>query len=119
MHTVEPMLNGWRHKQVTMIGNIYNVQQKSPTGLFFIWIIMNHYFNCVPRHTKEFESITLDVPKENVEEVLYLARTLADEKNITARRSFGEIVRGVYYQLMDKNYDRKNRKTSQRRGRDS
>tara|TARA_B100001741_G_scaffold217503_1_gene180278 strand:+ start:206 stop:448 length:243 start_codon:yes stop_codon:yes gene_type:complete len=80
---------------------------------------MNHYFNCVPRHTKEFESITLDVPKENVEEVLYLARTLADEKNITARRSFGEIVRGVYYHLMDKNYDRKNRKTSQRRGRDS
>ena len=82
---------------------------------FFILNIMNHYFNCVPSGTKEFESITLDVPTESVEEVLYLARTLADEKNITARRSFGEIVRGVYYHLMEKNYDRKNRKTSQRR----
>tara|TARA_B100000287_G_scaffold288247_1_gene271654 strand:- start:2193 stop:2435 length:243 start_codon:yes stop_codon:yes gene_type:complete len=78
---------------------------------------MNHYFNCTPRGTEEYESITIDVPTEHVEEVLYYVRTISDEKNITARKAFSDVVRGVYYQLMEKNYDRKNRKNAQRRGR--
>lgn len=78
---------------------------------------MNHYINCTPRGTEEYESITLDIPTEHVDEILFYARTISDEKNITARRAFGEVVRGVYYQLMEKNYDRKNRKNAQRRGR--
>ena len=78
---------------------------------------MNHYFNCTPRQCEEYESITLDIPTEHVEEVLFYARTIADEKNIPARKAFTEVVRGVYYQLMEKNYDRKNRKNAQRRGR--
>ena len=78
---------------------------------------MNHYINCTPRGTEEYESITLDIPTEHVDEILFYARTISDEKNITARRAFGEVVRGVYYQLMEKNYDRKNRKNAKRRGR--
>ena len=78
---------------------------------------MNHYINCTPRGTEEYESITLDIPTEHVDEILFYARTIADEKNITARKAFGDVVRGVYYQLMEKNYDRKNRKNAQRRGR--
>ena len=65
---------------------------------------MNHYFNCTPRGTEEYESITIDVPTEHVEEVLYYVRTISDEKNITARKAFSDVVRGVYYQLMEKNY---------------
>lgn len=72
---------------------------------------MNHYVNCTPRLCEDYESITLDVPTEHVEEMLYLSRLLADEKNITARKAFVDLVRGVYYKLIEKNYDRKNRKT--------
>jgi hypothetical protein len=78
---------------------------------------VNYYINCAPRGTDDYESVTLDIPTSDVEEILYLARTLSEEKNITARKAFGDVVRGVYYQLMEKNYDRKNRKNAQRRGR--
>jgi hypothetical protein len=78
---------------------------------------MNHYVNCTPRMCEEYESITLDIPTEYVDEVLYYARALADEKNINERKAFGEMIRNVYYQLIEKNYDRKNRKNGQRRGR--
>ncbi len=77
---------------------------------------MNHYVNCAPRGSDDYESITLDVPTKNVEEVLHLARTLADEHNVDVRRAFSDIVRGVYHNLTE-NYDSKNRKNDQRRRR--
>jgi|TARA_B100000035_G_scaffold29443_1_gene22623 hypothetical protein len=79
---------------------------------------MNHYVNCTPKSCEEYESVTLDIPTEFVDEVLYYARTLADEKNIQQRRAFGDLVRNVYQQLTEKSYDRKNRKNGKRRGRD-
>ena len=77
---------------------------------------MNHYLNCAPRGSTDYESITLDVASQNVDEVLQYARTLADEHNVSARRAFADIVRGVYNNLTE-NYDRKNRKNDQRRRR--
>ena len=79
---------------------------------------MNHYVNCTPKSCEEYESVTLDIRTEFVDEVLYYARTLADEKNIQQRRAFGDLVRNVYQQLTEKSYDRKNRKNGKRRGRD-
>jgi len=75
---------------------------------------MNYYVNCTPKNCQEYESVTLDVPTEDAETILYYARVLADEKNITARRAFGDIVRDVYEKLLEKNYDRKNRKNRKR-----
>ena len=75
---------------------------------------MNYYVNCTPRNCNEYESVTLDVPTENAEEVLYYARLLSEEKNISARKAMSEIVKEVYDKLITKNYDRKNRKNRKR-----
>lgn len=75
---------------------------------------MNYYVNCTPRGTDEYENICLDIPTSDMEEVLYYARVLSDEKNISSRKAFGDLVKGVFNQLMEKNYDRKNRKNRRR-----
>lgn len=56
----------------------------------------------------------MDIPTSDVEDFLYYVRLLADERNISSRRAFGELVRGVYQQLMEKEYDRQDRKSRQR-----
>ncbi|BCU96751.1 MAG: hypothetical protein CM15mV13_2010 [uncultured marine virus] len=63
---------------------------------------MNHYLNCTPRECREYESVTLDVPTEAVDDILTYARILSDEKNITARKAMTDIVRGVYNELFEK-----------------
>ena len=42
---------------------------------------------------------------------------LADQKNVSARKAFTDMVKSTYDQLMEKDYDRKNRKNVKRRGR--
>ena len=54
------------------------------------------------------------IPTSDVEDFLYYVRLLADERNISSRRAFGELVKGVYQQLMEKEYDRQDRKSRQR-----
>ena len=56
----------------------------------------------------------MDIPTQDVEDFLYYVRLLADERNISSRRAFGELVKGVYQQLMEKEYDRQARKSRQR-----
>ena len=56
----------------------------------------------------------MDIPTSDVEDFFYYVRLLADERNISSRRAFGELVKGVYQQLMEKEYDRQDRKSRQR-----
>ena len=56
----------------------------------------------------------MDIPTQDVEDFLYYVRLLADERNISSRRAFGELVKGVYQQLMEKEYERQDRKSRQR-----
>ena len=56
----------------------------------------------------------MDIPTQDVEDFLYYVRLLADERNISSRRAFGELVKGVYQQLMEKEYARQDRKSRQR-----
>ena len=56
----------------------------------------------------------MDIPTSDVEDFIYYVRLLADERNISSRRAFGELVKGVYQQLMEKEYDRQDRKSRQR-----
>ena len=56
----------------------------------------------------------MDIPTQDVEDFLYYVRLLADERNISSRRAFGELVKGVYQQLMENEYERQDRKSRQR-----
>ena len=56
----------------------------------------------------------MDIPTSDVEDFLYYVRLLADERNFSSRRAFGELVKGFYQQLMEKEYDRQDRKSRQR-----
>ena len=78
---------------------------------------MNMYVNLCPKYTENSETITVAVPTEYMDEFTQLVNTLADEKNITSRKAFSDIVRTTFNYLMEKDYDRKNRKNDKRRGR--
>lgn len=78
---------------------------------------MNMYVNLCPPYTETSETLTLDIPPHEMDILLQYVHVLADEKNISARRAFSDMVRYTFDQLMEKDYDRKNRKNGKRRGR--
>ena len=90
-------------------------------GVFFsAWrLTMNLYVNLCPPYTQRSDTVTVDVPAEHMEQFMQYVHILKDEKNISARRAFLEMVEGTYENLMGKDYDRKNRKNAKRRGRNS
>jgi hypothetical protein len=79
---------------------------------------MNMYVNlCSKTYAEKSETLTLDVPPDLMDSFMQYVHVLADEKNISARRAFQDMVQGTYEQLMEKDYERKNRKNAKRRGR--
>jgi len=72
---------------------------------------------CVQHTQKKSETLTLDVPPDQMDMFMQYVHVIAEEKNITARRAFLDMVQGTYEQLMEKDYERKNRKNAKRRGR--
>lgn len=78
---------------------------------------MNYYVNLCPPGCDDVENLNIDVPSQYMDDVLILARDLAYEKNITLRKAISELFKESYKTLMEKSYERKNRKTTKRRGR--
>ena len=78
---------------------------------------MNMYVNLCPPYTEKSETLTLDIPPEEMELFMQYVHVLADQKNVSARKAFTDMVKSTYDQLMEKDYDRKNRKNVKRRGR--
>jgi len=78
---------------------------------------MNMYVNLCPPYTEKSETVTLDIPPEEMDMFMQYVHILAEEKNLSARKAFTDMVKYTYDQLMDKDYDRKNRKNGKRRGR--
>lgn len=78
---------------------------------------MNMYVNLCPPYTEKSETVTLDIPPEEMDMFMQYVHILAEEKNVSARKAFTDMVKYTYDQLMDKDYDRKNRKNGKRRGR--
>ena len=78
---------------------------------------MNMYVNLCPAYTEKTETLTLDVPPDQMDTFMQYVHVLAEEKNISARRAFTDMVQGTYEKLMEKDYERKNRKNAERRGR--
>lgn len=78
---------------------------------------MNMYVNLCPPYTEKSETLTLDIPPEEMDMFMQYVHVLADQKNVSARKVFADMVKSTYDQLMEKDYDRKNRKNVKRRGR--
>lgn len=78
---------------------------------------MNHYINLCPPECEDVENLNLDIPSHYMDDILFLARDLADQKNIHIRKALGELFKESYKTLMEKSYERKNRKNAKRGGR--
>ena len=80
-------------------------------------ISMNHYINLCPPECEDIENLNIDIPSHYMDGVLDLARELSYEKNITLRKSMSELFKESFKTLMEKSYERKNRKAAKRGGR--
>lgn len=78
---------------------------------------MNYYVNLCPPEIDDVENLNIDVPSRYMDEILSLAKDLADERNIELRKAISELFRQSYKTLMEKSYERKNRKNAKWRGR--
>ena len=80
---------------------------------------MNMYVNLCQGTVSKKDTLTVDLPPEYTDEFNQMVHILAEEKNITARRAFVDLVRNTFDNLMEKDYERKGRKNAKRRGRSS
>ena len=80
---------------------------------------MNMYVNLCTAYTEKSDTLTVDIPPEYTDEFNQMVHVLAEEKNITARRAFVDLVKYTFDNLMERDYDRKSRKNAKRRGRSS
>ena len=77
------------------------------------------YVNLCTAYTEKSDTLTVDIPPEYTDEFNQMVHVLAEEKNITARRAFVDLVKNTFDNLMEKDYERKGRKNAKRRGRSS
>ena len=75
------------------------------------------YVNLCPAYTEKSETLTVDVPTDQMDDFMQMVHILSVEKNISARRAFTDMVRYTFDNLKEKEYDRKSRKNAKRRGR--
>jgi len=80
---------------------------------------MNMYVNLCQGTASKKDTLTVDLPPEYTDEFNQMVHILSQEKNITARRAFVDLVRNTFDNLMEKDYERKGRKNAKRRGRNS
>ena len=80
---------------------------------------MNMYVNLCSSTNEKKDTLTVDLPPEYTDEFNQMVHILSQEKNITARRAFVDLVRNTFDNLMEKDYERKGRKNAKRRGRSS
>ena len=88
-------------------------------GLFFMGINMNMYVNLCSGKEERKDTLTVDIPPVYTDEFNQMVHILAEEKNITARRAFVDLVRNTFDNLMERDYERKGSKNAKRRGRSS
>jgi hypothetical protein len=74
---------------------------------------MNHYVNLCPPYTDKPETLTVDLPPEYMDEFMRMVNVIADERNVTSRRAFVDMVKFTFENLMEKSYDQ-NRKNAKR-----
>ena len=80
---------------------------------------MNMYVNLCQGTVSKKDTLTVDLPPEYTDEFNQMVHILSQDKNISARRAFVDLVKTTFDNLMERDYDRKSRKNAKRRGRSS
>jgi hypothetical protein len=75
---------------------------------------MQYYANLCAPYAEKNATLTIDLPAEDMDQFMELVHILKEEKNLSARRAFTDMVKYTYEHLMQKDYDRKNRKNAKR-----
>ena len=88
-------------------------------GLFFMGINMNMYVNLCSGKEERKDTLTVDIPPVYTDEFNQMVHILAEEKNITARRAFVDMVKFTFDNLMERDYERKGGKNAKRRRRNN
>ena len=88
-------------------------------GLFLMGITMNMYVNLCSGKEERKDTLTVDIPPVYTDEFNQMVHILAEEKNISARRAFGDMVKYTFDNLMERDYERKGRKNAKRRRRNN
>ena len=80
---------------------------------------MNMYVNLCSSTNDKRDTLTVDIPPVYTDEFNQMVPILAEEKNISARRAFVDMVKFTFDNLMERDYERKGRKNAKRGGRSS
>ena len=80
---------------------------------------MNMYVNMCTGTVPKKDTLTIDIPPEYTDEFNQMVHILAEEKNISARRAFGDMVKYTFDNLMERDYERKGGKNAKRRRRNN
>ena len=80
---------------------------------------MNMYVNPCSSTNDKRDTLTVDIPPVYTDEFNQMVHILAEEKNISARRAFVDMVKFTFDNLMERDYERKGRKNAKRGGRSS
>ena len=95
------------------------INRRDQRGLFFFGNFMNLYVNFCPPYSKRSDTVTLDIPSEATDVFMQYANILADEKNISAKKAFKDLVTTTFDNLMETDYGYKNSKNAKRGRRSS
>ena len=77
------------------------------------------YVNLCSGTNEKKDTLTVDIPPVYTDEFNQMVHILAEEKNISARRAVGDMVKYTFDNLMERDYERKGRKNAKRGGRSS
>ena len=80
---------------------------------------MNMYVNLCSGKEQRKDTLTVDIPPVYTDEFNQMVHILAEEKNISARRAFGDMVKYTFDNLMERDYERKGGKNAKRRRRNN
>ena len=80
---------------------------------------MNIYVNLCSGKEERKDTLTVDIPPVYTDEFNQMVHILAEEKNISARRAFGDMVKYTFDNLMERDYERKGGKNAKRRRRNN
>ena len=78
---------------------------------------MNMYVNLCSSTNDKRDTLTVDIPPVYTDEFNQMVHILAEEKNISARRAFVDMVKFTFDNLMERDYERKGLKNAKRGGR--
>jgi hypothetical protein len=76
---------------------------------------MQFYYNLnPPGYEGESDLVTLEAPTEVMDVLFTYAKEISDSKNIHHNKAVRDLIQQSVKTLMEKNYERKNRKTKKR-----